>query len=344
MRLAKGPFAHPIFLLAFCGISPPSGVVKVGKGTEGRPGRFPYWVIALLVVTVVISSAVIYSLPALMTSTEFHGFVLDEKGRPIANATVSAVEGSVRSSSEGSYSLSARYNGPFDIQANAEGHWVQKIRINDIGTTHILNFTLLNDIQTTVATGLAFVTFNATQVQSVLFGWDEGTDASMQATVEDFDPNSSAMSMTFDSSVPRGLFSSVGSGIGLLRSSVVTVSGSYGNVPGQIINCYVTKVTSEDVRYGQIPEYLNRSAATSTVSVTNGYQQFNDPKQNMQLPSSLGVAVNVDILGQACNTTLPVTWGAIAPCMHLVFHMEGGAQTDFKLLIEDGWIVHMWQV
>lgn len=314
------------------------------QGAKGRPGRFPYVVVVLLIATVLISSVMIYSLPGLMTSTGFQGFVLDEKGKPISNATVTAVEWSVKSASDGSYSFVVKYNGPFDIQAQVDGHWVQKIRINDIGTTYDLNFTLLQDIQTTVPTGLAFVSFNATKVEQIQFGWQEGTDARMQATIEDFDPNASSMKFTFDSSEPSGVFEGMVGGYGLLRSSTVIVSGVYGNVPGQVTNCYVREVMSGDVHYSQIPEGLNRSQATSTVTVSNDYKQFNDPHHDLQLPSDLGVAVSADILGRAFNTTLPVTWSSTGPSMHLVFQLESGAQVDFKLLIEDGWIIHMWQV
>jgi hypothetical protein len=316
--------------------------MEAGQGTKGGPGRFPYSIIVLLVVTLVISSAVIYSLPGLMMSTEFHGFVRDESGRPIPNATVSAVEGSVMSSSDGSYSLAVRYNGPFDIQAKADGHWVQKMRVLDIGTTYSMNFTLLTDIQTTVPTGLAFVTLNATAGQEAMFGWTT-TDAGMQASIEDFDPNASTMKFTFDSSEPVGKFQSIGASTGLLRRCTMMVSGTYGSVPGQVTNCYVTKVTS-DIVNSPIPEYLNQSAATSEVIVSNDFVQRNDPHQDLQLPSSLGVAVSADILGKEFNTTLPVTWSSSGPCMRIIFHMEGGTQLEFKLLIEDGWIIHMWLV
>ena len=309
--------------------------------SQGKPGRFPYSVIVILVVTVVIASVVIYTLPQLMTETKFQGHVVDENGVPIADAVISAVEESTRSAADGSYSMSIKYNGPFDIQAQVDGHWVQKIRINDIGTAHKLNFTLLNDIQTTVPTGLAFVTYNATRVQEILFGWDQDIDARMQVTIDDYDPNASTMKYTFDSSVSSGV--GMASGLGVSRSATVIVSGTYGNVPGQVTNCYVKKATPENERWSEIPEYKNRSTATSVVTASNGFLQSNDPHQDLQLPNALGVAVSADILGKTFNTTLPVIWSSSGPCMHLTFQMESGAQVDFKLLIEDGWIIHMWQ-
>lgn len=311
---------------------------------EQRPGRFPYIVIVLLVAAVVVASVVVYSLPGFMTETRFRGFVRDENGAPIANATISAVESSTRSAADGSYSISIKYNGQFDIQAEAPSHWVQSIRINDLGLDYALNFTLLRDFQSTVVTGMAFVNLNGAAVERVTFGFDPRHDSAMQVTVDDYDPNASSMAFSFGSSAFSGLSnSSWETEFWVERLSVVNISGIYGSTPGQCTNCYVTGV-QKGAQWAYAPEGANMSSATSTVTLSDGGRQSNSPSGDFGLPAADGVRVSAYILGAWFNTTLPVTWRSSGPCMHLDFQMEGGAQASFRLFVDHGWVINMWQV
>ncbi|MDD1747179.1 MAG: carboxypeptidase-like regulatory domain-containing protein [Methanomassiliicoccales archaeon] len=303
------------------------------------------------------------AVPLILTSMEVEvtGQVVDSNGDPISGATVSTWRGSAISDENGMYSLKAIDVGKVALRAEADGHWTQKKEAKNEEGRFVASFTLIEDIVSYVPIGVIFLDLReGTKLNGTLTILSNALESERWIQIDDFAPGSDK-----DCRIHFGEYGSSSSSMDLwyyyvpyhatsfIEMTKVTISGVYGETPGQCENCYVRGwmgVGNNHFLF-DMPDYLTpsetqiedtiRPEASGQTSISNA------PEGSYRLNDAFGVKVSVSILGMPFNCTLPVTLGPAkdaAPYISIQLYCMDNSTATVKELWEGGHVVHIWEI
>lgn len=309
-------------------------------------------IIAILTVLLVALASIAVGYVLLAPERTVQGTVTDANGSPLDGATVSALDARVITNPDGGFQLTVRSWGRFVVQAEAEKYWTQKLWAGQDGEDDRLNFSLAEDQDCWVVTCMAYVHYlEGSNLRSLIMlesAWPE------YLYIDDYAPGDEKALKPNGGGpvVDSGRYNATSYGMMLL----VTISGVYWDQPGDCENCFAVVDSMWHSFPENISDYLDISDVPSPGSgqssiiqviglgAEGGITAFN--LEDWTLPSDLGVKVNVTILGEQFQTTLPVTYRATTMDYYWVQVTFGPATQENVTILSyrDGWMIHIWEM
>lgn len=299
-----------------------------------------------------------FSVVLIPVNIEIYGTVTDNEGNPLNDVYMyvyrsdgfGAAEGGV--DSQGRFSFFIHHYGDWEIWAESTSHYwwqVQKVEFGsqDNNLRQRMDFRLIRDVPCNITLLASFWTVNSTHT-SISFGYAQSGE--ITTLVEGIGPNDPYnLEVTYVTSGSiEGSGTPRGGRVLLLPSSI---SGSYSDMPGKIISCYVKApqmgtmdvpaedyMSAEDASGGWIEELQPQSSP---------HELRIRPDRNYTLPDALSVPVDVDILGKRFQTILPCTM--LAPDSRTLSIWVSVTNLDsvphfYKFFVEGGHIIHIWEI
>ena len=300
-----------------------------------------------------------FSVVLLPVSIEIYGTVTDNEGNPLNNVYMyvyrsdgfGAAEGGV--DSQGRFSFFIHHYGEFEVWAEMPFHnywWqMQKVKFEsqDNNLRQRMDFQLIPDIPCNITLLASFWTVNSTHT-SISFGYAQSGE--ITTLVEGIGPNYPYnLAVTY---VTSGSIEGSGTpGGGRVLVVPGSISGSYSDIPGEVISCYVK---SPQMGTMDVPAADYMSAKDASGGWIEELQPQSSPRElrirpdrNYTLPDALSIPVDVDILGERFQTILPCTM--LAPdhrnlSIWVTVTNLDSVPHSYRFFVEGGYIIHIWEI